>query len=67
MSVLGFYELPEEDQPPEQLWGNDDGLKQWFDEVKQRHKDRYGSRDDDLEDVPQMQNEYAREVLRNAR
>jgi hypothetical protein len=64
MTVLGWWELPEEDQPPEQYWGDDDALKEWFEAVKQRRKDRAnGDSSEPLEEVPQVSNEWARELL----
>lgn len=60
--VLGFWELPEEDQPSEELWGDDDALSAWFEYVKQRRKEKYGGGDTDTE-VPQTQNEYVKEML----
>lgn len=38
-TILGYYEhLTEDDVPPEEMWGNDDALAEWFEEVKIRHK-----------------------------
>ena len=34
MAVLGWWELPEEDQPPERYWGDDEALQEWFAAVK---------------------------------
>lgn len=47
---MGFFELPEEDQPPEGLYGNDKRLTEWFDGVKYRraNPDRPG-----MEPVPE--------------
>lgn len=37
--VLGFYELPTEDQPPQEIWHSSERMKEWFDGVKQRRTD----------------------------
>lgn len=34
--VLGFFELPEDDQPPEEIWHHTERLEEWFKAVKQR-------------------------------
>jgi pimeloyl-ACP methyl ester carboxylesterase len=53
LSVLGYFEIPnEEDQPPELIWGNDDRLIAWFDEVKFRRQNPDNSR---MEPIPDMQ------------
>jgi hypothetical protein len=35
--VLGFLELPEDDVPPEEFWGSEERLAEWFEGVKARH------------------------------
>lgn len=53
--VLGFWEIPESDQPPPELWGNDEALTKWFEGVKaSKEEERKGTK---LEEVPLMQNE----------
>lgn len=65
--MLGFYELPTEDQPPRQIWHSFERIKEWFDAVKQRRIDGGSGLDpiagpeaDDLEE-----NEEAMELKRS--
>lgn len=36
LMTLGFYEMPEKDQPPEEIWHHGERLEQWFEAVKTR-------------------------------
>lgn len=55
--VLGFWEIEEKEQPPPEMWGNDEKLTQWFKDVQViREANRPGGKPD-LEEVPLMQNE----------
>lgn len=62
MTILSYWELSEEDRPPEEYWGDDDALEEWFKAVKARHGTP-GSGSEPLEDVPQTGNEYVKEFL----
>lgn len=66
MTLIGFWELPDEDSPPEEFYGNDEALKEWFDSVKARRKEQFsrGRGDEPMEEVPQMTNEALREMFR---
>ncbi len=59
--MLGYYELPEDDQPPETLWGNDDALVELFEGVKFRRENP-----DNSERVPEAsemtENEYVQQL-----
>lgn len=56
--VLGFWEIEEKEQPPPEMWGNDEKLTQWFKDVQVvREANRPGGAKPDLEEVPLMQNE----------
>lgn len=56
--------MPEEDQPSELIYAHDQKLTAHFDEVKRRHKERFKTSrtDEDLEEVPQTENEEAARV-----
>ncbi len=68
LQVLGWWELPEEEQPPPTIWGLDDRLKEWWAAVDEQRKDKYagssGGSGEALETVPTTQNEYATELLK---
>jgi hypothetical protein len=51
--------LSEEETPPEWMWHLEHELEPWFENVKQQRDDKSG-RSDDREQVPMMDNEYAR-------
>jgi hypothetical protein len=37
--VLGYFEMPNEDEiPPQEMWGDDDSLMKWFEDVKTRRQ-----------------------------
>ena len=38
--MLGLFELPEEEVPPEEIWHHGERLDEWFEAVKQARKDR---------------------------
>lgn len=40
LQVLGFLEMPEDQTPPEEMWGSQERLSEWFAAVRQRVKDR---------------------------
>lgn len=54
LTVIGWQEnLLSEEMPPEWMWPLTDELEEWFEAVSARRKDGT-SRDDDLEDAPDM-------------
>lgn len=61
LNVLSWQEnLPMDDMPPEWMWPLNDELDEWFDAVDSRRRDGT-SREDDLEDAPDMMvNELAK-------
>jgi hypothetical protein len=36
--VLGYYELPDEEQPDATIWGHPERLEEWFKAIKQRRE-----------------------------
>lgn len=44
MTVLGYFDAErEEDIPDEHIWHHPDRLREWFEAVKQRHRDGFES------------------------
>ena len=41
LSVLGFMELPDDEQPPASIWHHEERLEEWFAAVKQRREERF--------------------------
>lgn len=60
MGILSYWELPEEDQPNERIWGDDEALSAWFEMVKERRKARSRG-EEPMEQVPQVTNDLAKE------
>ena len=60
LTVLGWYELPADDQPDESIWLNNEALDDHFRRVKERYKS--GSGMESIEDVPESQNEFTRDL-----
>lgn len=48
---MGYFELMEDERPPDGIWGNDAALEQWFDDVKIR---RSSTDSGPMEPVPEM-------------
>lgn len=40
MAVLGWFELPEDEVPPERYWHSPDLLDEWFEAAKRRRSNR---------------------------
>jgi len=50
--VLGYFEIPNEDDiPPQEMWGDDEALIRWFDDVKVRRENPGSS----MEKIPDME------------
>lgn len=57
--MLSYFEMLEEDQPPREIWLDDDALEAHFVGVKARREQRSGGRG--TEQVPEMrQNELTK-------
>lgn len=50
--LLGYMELPDDDQPDEKIWNHPEKLEEWFDMVKERRKNP------NMEKVPNSPEEY---------
>lgn len=64
--ILGWWELPEEDQPPANIWGLNDDIDNWFGMVKARREEKYGGSSEGGEtarDVDMTSNEYVKQVV----
>jgi hypothetical protein len=59
--VLGFFEMPEDESPPEEMWHNTARLSEWFKAVKERRKNPDMQPVDSF-DVPVMQNELTKKL-----
>lgn len=55
--MLGFLELPEDDVPPELIWGHETRMEEWFEGVKERRANP--NADPPMEEVPLSKNELA--------
>lgn len=63
--ALGYLELPEADQPPEEIWHHNERLQEWFKAVKQNREnpgmEPIEEVDDD--DPTMMRNELLAELM----
>lgn len=59
LMTLGFYEMPESDQPPEEIWHHGERLEQWFAAVKTRqdHPEMEPIEDEYVDDGTSVKNE----------
>lgn len=53
MSVLGWFELPEDQVPPEEYWQSPALVEDWFKAVKQRQENRSKG----LESIPDSEDD----------
>jgi hypothetical protein len=62
--VLGYFELPDNDQPDEHIWGHPERLEEWFEAIKQRREQGMEPIRDDDDEVPGMtRNELTDELI----
>lgn len=63
LAVLGFFELPDEQQPPERIWLDDKALSEHFKQVRSSQKS--GGGNSGMEQVPDLsQNELTKDLSR---
>ena len=60
--MLGYFELPENEVPDEDIWHHASRLEEWFEAVKQRRENGHQPIDD-AEDVDMTGNELARQMI----
>lgn len=60
--VLGYFELPQDEIPPEEIWHHSERTNEWFEAVKQRRENPDMVPVDQF-DVPTMKNEALAEML----
>lgn len=65
MTILSYFELPDDDRPPERIWLDDEALEHHFEKVQEQ---RRNPRDSGMEDIPESgpldQNELTRDFKR---
>lgn len=62
--MLGYFELPDDERPPENIWHHGERLRDWFAAVTERrkHPDQKPI-DDESFDVPVMRNELVEKAM----
>jgi hypothetical protein len=50
--VLGWFELPDDDRPPERIWLDDKALSDHFEAVSERYRSPSGGGRSDWESIP---------------
>jgi len=60
--VLGYFELPEDEVPDEDIWHHPARLEEWFEAIKQRRESGHQAIDEP-EDVDMTGNEFTRELI----
>lgn len=58
--MLGFLELPSDQVPPEKYWHSPTHLKEWFESVEQKRKDRAAGFEPIEDDEDMEENELAK-------
>lgn len=65
MVYLGFYEMPEDDQPKFSIWGHPELLEEWFKNLKERRENPGTEKvSDEWADFDGAQNELTKEYRR---
>ena len=65
LTVISWHEnLPKEEQPPRMIWHDSDLVEEWFRDVEEKRKSKYGGKGrrssyDEADDVPMTSNELA--------
>lgn len=61
MVVLGYFELPDDEQPKQSIWHDPQRLEEWFDAVKQRRET--GHQPIEADDADMTGNTLTRELI----
>lgn len=61
--VLGYFELPDEDQPEPNIWHHSERLEEWFKAAKQRREDGFESVPSADEDPSMTGNELTKQLI----
>jgi hypothetical protein len=51
--ILGFYELPDDERPPEAIWTDDEALSSHWLAVEQKREAKWGGGSETSEAVPE--------------
>lgn len=64
LTILGYFELPEDESPDESIWNHPEKLDEWWEQVKSARDEKYGntSKNESWEDVDMDENEYSKEI-----
>ena len=62
LQVLGYFELPENEVPDEDIWHHSKRLEEWFEAIKQRRENGLQPIDE-AEDSEMTGNEFARDLI----
>lgn len=65
--VISWHEnLPQDEQPPREIWHSPKMVDKWFRDVEEKRESKYGSGRkssyDDADDVPMTSNELAKSL-----
>jgi hypothetical protein len=61
--VLGFFELPEDEVPDENIWGHPERLDEWFAAIKQRRESGTQPVRDEPDEGQWATNELTQELI----
>ena len=62
LQVLGYFELPDDEVPDENIWHHSQRLEEWFEAIKQRRENGLQPVDE-VEDADMTGNEFARNLI----
>lgn len=61
MTVLSYFEMVDDERPPQNIWHHQARLEEWFEAVKQRRET--GHRPIEAEDADMTGNQLTRELI----
>ena len=63
--VLGYMELPKDEVPPEEIWGHDERLQEWFKAVEKARQSGEKMPSQDEEEIPAnwLGNELTKDLI----
>lgn len=53
--------MPEDEQPPPEIWHDDEAIKEWFEVIEAKRKERHTPASERVETVPMDDNELTRQ------
>lgn len=60
LTILGYYEMQDDDRPPQTMWMDPEALSVHFEQVRQKYAAKAGGNWEPVQDVPMVENELTK-------